>query len=395
VNNTYIVGAGVGASSRATRRAKMLHSTVNTPTYPYNRMFNRLGLQASGGSNDYAYNWYFNDVWPNPYPIYRNVEKTLKYSLLPSLVTDYSSVAWDVSSDGSIIVGFSVDENNHTVAVKWFNGVIQKLNLLYGLDSGAYGCSSDGSIIVGVANDINQNLQAVKWVNSVITLLETDQSVYSSKANDCSPDGSIIVGFIIDNQFSYIACVWINNKLIKLPTLGGLTSEATGCSSDGSIIVGLSTDNPTTGQYAVKWIKNGDSYNSPIPLELLTDKSSSLALKCSDNGTNIVGYSTNYIYSKAVTWINNSINNLGSLTNNSGSIANSCSGDGNIIVGYSLGLLNSTTAVKWTNKSITSLGIPYGYDASTALNCSPDGSIIVGFLTSKSNQFTAIKWYYE
>jgi hypothetical protein len=68
VNNTYVVGAGVGASSIATRRAKMLHSTINTPQYPYNRMFNRIGLQMSGGSNDYAYNWYFNDVYPNPYP---------------------------------------------------------------------------------------------------------------------------------------------------------------------------------------------------------------------------------------------------------------------------------------------------------------------------------------
>jgi hypothetical protein len=76
VNNTYVPGAGVGASSIATRRAKMRQATINTPQYPYNRMFNRLGLQAGGGSNDFAYNWYFNDVYPNPYPLLKSVTQT-------------------------------------------------------------------------------------------------------------------------------------------------------------------------------------------------------------------------------------------------------------------------------------------------------------------------------
>jgi hypothetical protein len=68
VNNVYVAGAGVGASSIATRRARLLHSTVCNSQYPCNKSFSRLGLQMSGGSNDYAYNWYLNDVWPNPYP---------------------------------------------------------------------------------------------------------------------------------------------------------------------------------------------------------------------------------------------------------------------------------------------------------------------------------------
>lgn len=59
INNTYVSGAGVGASSIANRRAKLLHSTVCKYQYPCNKSFSRLGLQSSGGSNDYAYNWYF------------------------------------------------------------------------------------------------------------------------------------------------------------------------------------------------------------------------------------------------------------------------------------------------------------------------------------------------
>jgi len=68
INNTYVSGSGVGASSIANRRAKLLHSTVCTGQYPCNKSFSRLGLQSSGGSNDFALNWYLNDVWPNPYP---------------------------------------------------------------------------------------------------------------------------------------------------------------------------------------------------------------------------------------------------------------------------------------------------------------------------------------
>ena len=58
VDNTYVPGAGVGASSIATRRAKLNHATSCTAQYPCNRSFARLGLQARGGSNIYALNWY-------------------------------------------------------------------------------------------------------------------------------------------------------------------------------------------------------------------------------------------------------------------------------------------------------------------------------------------------
>ena len=57
VNNKYVPGAGVGASSIATRRAKLIHSTSCTAQYPCNRLYSKLGLQMSGGSNAYALNW--------------------------------------------------------------------------------------------------------------------------------------------------------------------------------------------------------------------------------------------------------------------------------------------------------------------------------------------------
>jgi hypothetical protein len=58
INNSYVPGSGVGASSTSNRRAKLLHSTKCTMDYPCNKSFSRLGLYAQGGSNDYALNWF-------------------------------------------------------------------------------------------------------------------------------------------------------------------------------------------------------------------------------------------------------------------------------------------------------------------------------------------------
>uniref|UniRef100_A0A6C0HRZ2 Uncharacterized protein n=1 Tax=viral metagenome TaxID=1070528 RepID=A0A6C0HRZ2_9ZZZZ len=401
VNNTYVVGAGVGASSRATRRAKMLHATLNTPQYPYSRMFNRLGLQAHGGSNDYAYNWYFNDVWPNPYPRFSvsgSIAKTLKYTILPSLESaSPSSRSTATSNDGSIIVGDSTGSNGNTVAVRWVNGVVQNLGTLPGDDySNANFCSSNGSIIVGLSSSISGD-RAVKWVNGIISELSPGTI---SAANGCSPDGSLIVGYYISG-ITEVACVWSNGSRADLTGLGGTACQANDCSADGSIVVGFATNNSDVNAYAVKWVKNGNSYGAPITLGLLPGKNNSFAIECSDNGSVIVGLSnvdnnvpTSYNSTK---WINDSPINLGNLPGNTSSYGTGCSADGTITVGISIGLNNNvdySTAVKWDNNSISSLGIPPGYTSSQAQACSSDGSIIVGTVYTVNSTSSAIKWYY-
>jgi len=112
VNNTYVPGAGVGASSIANRRARLLHSTVCNSQYPCNKSFSRLGLQSSGGSNDYAYNWYLNDVYPNPYPVAPTMPPS---TTITSLYYGYrqATLTWSsVSSGYIIIVQYSTDNTN-------------------------------------------------------------------------------------------------------------------------------------------------------------------------------------------------------------------------------------------------------------------------------------------
>ena len=64
VDNKYVPGAGVGASSIANRRARLIRSTSCTGRYPCNRSFARIGLQHNGNSNFYALNWFVNDGLP-------------------------------------------------------------------------------------------------------------------------------------------------------------------------------------------------------------------------------------------------------------------------------------------------------------------------------------------
>ena len=44
VNNKYVPGAGVGASSIANRRAKLIRATICNPNQPCGKFYTRLGL---------------------------------------------------------------------------------------------------------------------------------------------------------------------------------------------------------------------------------------------------------------------------------------------------------------------------------------------------------------
>ena len=57
VNNRYVPGAGVGASSVAQRRAKLIHSYNSHAPQKYGQGPQRLGVFAQGGSNAYSLNW--------------------------------------------------------------------------------------------------------------------------------------------------------------------------------------------------------------------------------------------------------------------------------------------------------------------------------------------------
>ena len=109
------------------------------------------------------------------------------------------SVAYGVSADGSVVVGYADDaaDAELTRAFRWTAADgMQDLGALPGGDtSGAYGVSADGSVVVGFAKNAAGQWRAFRWTAS--------------------------------------------GGMQDLGTLGGTWSEAYGVSADGSVVVGV------------------------------------------------------------------------------------------------------------------------------------------------------------
>ncbi len=75
------------------------------------------------------------------------------------------SQALDISSDGSVVVGWAKDSTNKRRAFRWTstNGM-EDLGTLGGPESIAYGVSSDGSVIVGTAHSPMNEFRAFRWI---------------------------------------------------------------------------------------------------------------------------------------------------------------------------------------------------------------------------------------
>jgi probable HAF family extracellular repeat protein len=253
------------------------------------------------------------------------------------------SEAYNVSSDGSVVVGWSRytygQYGLYDRAFRWTRagGMVNLGVLGLGLTSQAWGASSDGSVVVGNSDNGSRNV-GFRWTNT---------------------GGMEGLGFLPDPE------TW--------------ESAAFAISADGLVIVGESQVGPN--HHAVRWTSSppgiadlgalpGYSYNA-------------LAVGASANGSVVVGHCQNDwpLYEwQAFRWTNGpaGITALGFLPGGASSEANAVSVDGAVIVGGS----ESTTgwqACRWSNGAITGLGSLPGYtNWITAFAVSSDGSVIVG-----------------
>ncbi len=157
--------------------------------------------------------------------------------------------AFDVSDDGTVIVGESPNE-----AVRWTEATGHVgLGQLSDLDgSAAHSISGNGSVIVGVGR-VSDGNEAFKWTaDDGMVSLGVPGPTHHAVALDVSADGSVIVG-----ESGLRASMWTEDEgLTLLGDLGSgeeVTSAAHAVSADGETIVGHSFLATSGGTEAFAW----------------------------------------------------------------------------------------------------------------------------------------------
>ena len=187
---------------------------------------------------------------------------------------DSGSVAFDVSSDGSVVVGGSATEAGYE-AFRWTEqtGMVGLGHLPGGifLGSRGFGVSSDGNVIVGQSSG-----EAFRWTESggMVGLGCAGVEACGGAARAISADGSVVVGYNLDAT-AQNAFIWDQTDGMRLLEevlieqgidLGGWNlTDATDLSGDGLTIVGTGI-NPSGAAEA--WIATIPQPSSALLLGL-------------------------------------------------------------------------------------------------------------------------------
>lgn len=312
---------------------------------------------------------------------------------LPS--TPIASNAHAVSGDGLVVVGIgNVAFSSFNItgeAFRWTaaTGMIGLGDLAGGnTESVAYDVSGDGSVVVGESSS-STGATAFRWSNAdgMTPLSDLPGGITSSKAMAISMSGNVIVGTGVSGSGATEACRWVGgNDPIGLGDLpgGGPYSAAFGVSGDGSVIVGES--HSSIGYQAFKWTEA----TGMVGLGGLVGGSGvSRAQAISASGEVVVGSANSSSgYDIAMKWSSlTGMVSLGNLPGGTMSSANAVSGDGSYIVGQIV-LDSGVTAFIWDetngmrnlgNVLTSSYGIDLtGWSLTNASGISSDGLTLVG-----------------
>ena len=160
-----------------------------------------------------------------------------------------SADAYDISGDGSVVVGRSLSSDNLATAVRWDEtGAVESLGTLDGGNrSTAYGISGDGKVIVGESSSATSGpwMEAFRWTEAGMVELDKLNNSDRSQARAASHDGDVIVGWAVDGANQRQTAVrWSEATGIESLGMlnGGNLSLAHDVSDDGLVIVGSAAD---------------------------------------------------------------------------------------------------------------------------------------------------------
>lgn len=182
-------------------------------------------------------------------------------TLGPPTNPTFHSVATDVSSDGSVVVGYSLapagaaGDREH--AFRWTeSGGMVDLGSAVGARgySRALGVSADGRVIVGLSEFPGGARHAFRHTaaEGFQDLGAFDGPFFNSVATAVSADGSVVVGQS-DSAGRSRAFRWSQaTGLQDLGVLAGdIESGATGVSDDGALVSGISSSEPLSNETSV------------------------------------------------------------------------------------------------------------------------------------------------
>lgn len=183
--------------------------------------------------------------------------------LLPTGWDGSVSTAWNMSSDGKVIVGLAKISAGVSQAVKWdvANGIVDLGSMVAGRSSRANAVNGDGTVIVGW-QDTASGRKGAKWVNGVESLITDGNGNPLGEAQDVSADGNTIIGFGTFEPY-----IWNNITGVTTITHPGAGSffrgGATAISGDGSKVIGYFRPFPAaaaTGEGFI-WTPTGGRVN--------------------------------------------------------------------------------------------------------------------------------------
>jgi uncharacterized membrane protein len=287
-------------------------------------------------------------------------------------------------TDAGLVVGTSGRR-----PFRWENGGMTELPVYprpFEQNDGAFDVSADGSVIVGASSFTSPaGFTPVRWTEGVLENLANPVAADGGAAVAISADGSTIVGTgyrdILEVREAFRLRDGVAQGLGYLP--GDRFSYARDVSADGSVVVGRSSFFDSEQSQAFRW--EGSMQLLPTPDE--TNEAQAVAV--SADGTIAAGYASVVgNEDRAIRWVGTSGSYLPMPDGWTQMIVRDMSADGSAIVG-SARVAGSFTRVAWIwtaaegtrtlADALAGLGVEAsGWTFGHATAISPDGTIVVG-----------------